>query len=78
MTDPALSPVPAGVPAGTEDVTLGELARGQSRMEAKLDRVTLDHEIRLRRLERAVWLATGVGGAGAASGVGALIQGLVG
>jgi hypothetical protein len=62
----------------SDDVTLAELARGQLRIETKLDRVTMDHEIRLRRLERAVWVATGLGAAALTSGVGALLQGLLG
>jgi hypothetical protein len=35
-----------------DDVTLGEIARGLLRMEAKLDMLTADHERRLRQLER--------------------------
>lgn len=54
-------------------VTLAELARGQMRIEHKLDRVTEDHERRLRQLERAVWIATGTGAAGFTSGLAALL-----
>lgn len=60
------------------DITNAELGRLLSRLEAKLDRLADDHESRLRRLEQAVWAATGVGGAGIASGVAALVQGVLG
>lgn len=43
----------------TDDVSTAELARSLLRIETKLDRVTDDHEQRLRRLERLVWIAVG-------------------
>ena len=58
----------------TEGITNAEIVRWLERIEAKLDKVTEDHEDRLRRLEKAVWISAGVGGAGVASGVGALLQ----
>lgn len=60
------------------EVTNAELARGQDRIEHKLDRVTADHEDRLRRLEKAVWIATGTGAAGFTSGLMAIVTGVAG
>jgi hypothetical protein len=59
-------------------VTNDELVRTMDRIERKLDMITTDHESRLRRIERAVWVMTGVGGVGITSGVGALLQGVLG
>ncbi len=56
-----------------EIVSNAELARLMVRMESKLDKVWDDHEQRLRRLERAIWIMSGTAAAGATSGVGALI-----
>ena len=53
---------------------MAEIGRTVVRLELKLDRMTDDHERRLRFLERAVWVAAGLGGAGSASGIGALLQ----
>jgi hypothetical protein len=53
---------------GSEDVSTAELARSLQRIEQKLDRVTDDHEQRLRRLERWMWTAVGLSAAGAVSG----------
>lgn len=39
--------------AAGDDITLGEIARGLERIEAKLDSVTGDHEQRLREIEAA-------------------------
>lgn len=58
-------------------VTLAEVARGMIRIEQKLDRALADHEDRLRRLEKAVWIATGTGAAGFASSLVAVLTGLV-
>lgn len=58
-----------------EEVTTGELARSLQRIEAKLDQVTGDHEQRLRRVERWMWTAMGLAGAGAVSGIGSLLSG---
>lgn len=60
-----------------EEIGNAELSRWLVRVEQKIDRLTGDHEERLRRLERAVWIMTGVGAAGVTSGVGALIQGIL-
>lgn len=35
-----------------EDVTLGEIHRTMTRIEQKVDKVTDDHEVRLRRVEK--------------------------
>jgi hypothetical protein len=39
----------------TEQPTLGEILRGVHRLEAKVDKVTDDHETRLRKVERWVY-----------------------
>lgn len=57
-----------------DELTMAEIGRTMMRLESKLDRVTDDHEGRLRYLERAVWVATGLGGAALASAVGTLLQ----
>lgn len=44
-------------PAG---IRIPELYRWLRRVERKLDTVTGDHETRIRKLERLVWIATGV------------------
>jgi hypothetical protein len=61
-----------------DEVSNAELARWMMRVEAKIDLLAQDHEDRLRALEKAVWIATGLGGAALTSGVGAIVQGLVG
>lgn len=58
----------------SDEVTLAEIGRTVMRLEMKLDRTVEDHEGRLRYLERAVWLATGLGGAALASAIGTLLQ----
>lgn len=64
----------------TPDVPPVELALTVARIEVKLDQALAqhaDHELRIRRLERAVWIATGF--ASAAGGtVGALASQLMG
>ena len=57
-----------------EGVTNSELSRALTRIEAQLGQVTGDHEIRLRRVERWVWIATGMSAAGMLSGVIAAVQ----
>ena len=57
-----------------DDTTIGEVIRAISRIEKKLDRITSDHEDRLRRLEKAVWIMTGVSATGVSTGIAALIQ----
>jgi hypothetical protein len=57
-----------------EEVRNSELARSLARIEMKLDRTADDHEMRLRRVERWVWIATGLSMAGMISGVLAQIQ----
>ena len=61
----------------TSAVTLGEVGRAVIRIERKLDGLADDHETRLRAVERSLWAAAGLGGAGLASGLGALIQSLL-
>lgn len=55
-----------------EIVSNAELARLIVRMEQSLDRLSQDHEDRLRRLERILWTMTGIASAGALSGISAL------
>jgi hypothetical protein len=55
--------------AAHDEVTNSELSRSLVRIEQKLDTVTGDHERRLRTVERWMYVAMGLGGAGAASGV---------
>lgn len=57
---------------------IAELVRSIARIEGKIDRVTDDHEQRLRRLERWMWTTTGLGAVGAASGFGALLTSISG
>jgi hypothetical protein len=60
------------------DVTNGELARWLTRVETKLDKVGNDHEGRIRRTERIMWVAIGLALAGGATGIGSLVGTLVG
>ena len=60
----------------TTDVTNGELSRWLTRVEHKLDKVANDHEVRLRRTERVMYVALGLALAGGASGIGALVGGV--
>lgn len=46
-----------------------ELARSLVRIELKLDKITGDHEDRLRRIERFTYVAMGLGTTGAVSGI---------
>lgn len=50
---------------------MGSIERQLERIERKLDKVTDDHEKRIRALERSLWLAGGIalvgGGGGAVS-----------
>jgi hypothetical protein len=55
----------------SDDVTLGELKRWLDRIEKKLDTVTQDHENRIRRAERFVYIVSGLALAG--SGVSSFI-----
>lgn len=57
-----------------EGVTNSELARALIRIEGKLEQVTGDHELRLRRVERWVWIASGMSAAGMISGLIAAAQ----
>lgn len=58
----------------SDEPTLSEIGRTMMRLEVKLDHAMNDIESRVRYLERAVWVATGLGGAALASAIGALIQ----
>lgn len=62
----------------TDPIGIGELGRSLIRIERKLDGSLADHETRLRALERWMYVAIGSGAAGAAAGIGALIQGTLG
>lgn len=62
--------------AASPDITMGEMGRTVARIEHKLDQMVEDHEKRIRTIEKWMWGLAGLGGAGAASGVGALIQAL--
>lgn len=68
---------------------LQRVEEGQARIEQQVDkiaedfteqleRVGDDHEARIRTLERALWWAMGVAGAGAASGLSAMITTVLG
>jgi hypothetical protein len=57
-----------------DEVRNSELARALTRIENKLDQVSGDHEQRLRRMERWIWIATGMSLAGMISGVLAQVQ----
>ncbi len=56
-----------------EDVSNAELARWLNRIESKLDTVALDHEQRVRQIERTLWISAGMSAAGITSGLGALL-----
>lgn len=60
-----------------EEVTNAELGRSLVRIESKLDKVSEDHEQRIRRTERFLYVALGMAGAGTTSGMSALIAALV-
>lgn len=45
-------------------ITTPELIRWLRRVERKLDAVTNDHEQRIRKLERMLWVAAGMAAAG--------------
>lgn len=57
------------------EVTNGELARWLERVEKKIDVITADHETRLRRIERAMYVSIGLAATGATSGLAAMIGG---
>lgn len=57
-----------------DDLTLGELGRSLVRIEQKLDQAIGDHENRLRRVERVMWVALGLAAAGGVSGIGTLLS----
>ena len=57
-----------------EEVTNGELARSLTRIESKLDKVSDDHETRLRPIERISYIALGLAVAGASTGFSSLIS----
>lgn len=49
-----------------------------ARIEAKLDKITDDHEMRIRKLERVVYTAFGLAVAGAGAGGTSLLNTLLG
>ena len=57
-----------------EEITNAELARLLIRIERKLDEAIGDHEQRIRKLERNLYLASGVAMAGG-TGFGTLLSG---
>lgn len=61
-----------------EEVTNSELSRSLVRIEAKLDKVTEDHEARLRRVEKILYVALGMAVAGMTSGMGAFLSAMGG
>lgn len=63
------------LPPVTQDPTLGEILRGVHRLESKVDKVTDDHEIRLRKVERWVWAMPPTLLAAAASLAAAVLKG---
>lgn len=52
----------------------GEMIRWLTRMEATLDRIANDHETRLRRTERVMYVAMGLALAGGISGGASLLS----
>lgn len=44
------------IPNNSADFSLGEIARTMQRMDARLERVIEDHEARLRRVERWMYI----------------------
>lgn len=56
-----------------EELAIAEIGRTLVRLEGMFDRVTADHESRLRYLEKAIWVATGLGSAALASAVATLV-----
>lgn len=61
-----------------DDVTNAELSRSLIRIEQKIDKVSEDHEQRLRRAERFLYVALGLAGASTASSLSALIASIGG
>ncbi len=57
-----------------DEVTNSELSRSLTRIELKLDKVSDDHELRLRRIERVSYIALGLAVAGASTGFSSLIS----
>lgn len=55
------------------EVTNAELGRSLVRIEAKLDTVNIDHERRIRTLERWMYVNLGLAVAGATTGIGGLL-----
>jgi hypothetical protein len=64
--------------SGDHEVTLGEVARTTMRIERKLDGLSDDHERRLRALERWMWGAIALGGAGSAAAINQLVHAVAG
>jgi len=67
-------------PVPGNSTELHQIALSVARMEGKLDGVLalgVDHETRIRKLERALWIAVGAGAA-AGGGVAAVVSKLTG
>lgn len=60
------------------EISNGEMRRWLERVESKLDTAISDHEDRIRRVERAMYVSVGLAAAGATSGMGALATALGG
>lgn len=58
-----------------DTVTVGELTRCLSRIEAKLDKALEDYEQRLRKVERALYVAAGLSLTGIGTGLTAVLGG---
>lgn len=54
-------------------LTNGELGRWLTRVETKIDHAVSDHESRIRRIERSMYVAIGLATAGVASGLSSLL-----
>jgi hypothetical protein len=61
-----------------DEVTNSELSRSLTRIELKLDKVSEDHEKRIRNVERMLYITLGLASAGATSGIGSFIAAMVG
>lgn len=57
---------------------LGGIERQLARIENKLDKITDDHERRIRSLERSIYVAGGIALTGSATGVVSLLNLLFG
>lgn len=61
-----------------EEITNAELMRWLTRIERKIDDVIGDHEHRLRRVERVMYMTAGIALAGMGTGASSLIYTIIG